>query len=113
MMTLIATTCVLTLGGISEATFVDNFKSVVAMEAMPASEASGLIASIAEDQASFMLKTTDGSIKVRLTGETSYTLDGKRVTLAEALKAGRSAVVKHEDSVASLVAVTSVTPVTP
>ncbi|MCA9297320.1 MAG: hypothetical protein KC983_12405 [Phycisphaerales bacterium] len=107
MMTLIATTCVLTLGGVSEATFVDNFKSVVALEALPAAEATGQIASIAEDHASFMLKTKDGSIKVRLTAETAYMLDGKPATRAEALKAGRSATVKHEDSVASLVSVTS------
>lgn len=106
-MTLIATTCVLTLGGISEATFVDNFRSVVALEALPAAEAIGQIASIAEDQTSFMLKTKDGAMRVRLSAETAYTLDGKTATRAEALKAGRSATVKHEDSVASLVAVTT------
>ena len=55
----------------------------------------------------FTLKTADEQIQISVTNATEFTLDGKKSSMSEALRAGRSASVTHADGTASRVTVIS------
>lgn len=70
--------------------------------------AEGSIKSVKADKSGFALQTEDGkSVDVKVDDKTMYTLDGKKVERDEALKVGHSAVVTHENGLASRVDVVS------
>lgn len=98
------------LAGVTPESFVSTFQHVVAAEAMEAETASGAIASIAVDKASFVLDTRDEKLlTVRVNEDTVYMLDGEKVDRDEALKIGRNATITHEVGLASRIEVSSKT----
>jgi len=70
----------------------------------------GSIKSVDAANSRFVLAVNERDVTIRINGETQYTLDGAKSTMAEALKAGSNARVTHKDHLATLVAVSSPRP---
>jgi hypothetical protein len=99
--------CTLMLAGLS-AVAVATSPSETSWTLAAANNAEGTIKTVDSAKKMFTLTTKDGDLDVMVTDTTVYTLDGKTSTMADALKAGRTAKVTHTDRTASRVEVTSV-----
>ncbi|MEZ6233800.1 MAG: hypothetical protein R3B68_06385 [Phycisphaerales bacterium] len=124
MHSMITAACSLGLMGLSTDAFVDRFDAVLAeyrpdrgaecrVEAAAVASIAGTIKSVSEDGAGFVLvpDERDEEITISVQDTTVYTLNGITSSRDEALAAGRSATVTHQDNVASRVDVT--TPIDP
>lgn len=101
--------CVLTLGGLTSLSYTAQSQSDVSALNMVQSERDrGVIADVDRENKTFALERSGGSkITIRVTDETSFTLDGEESTMEEALRAGHEAVVTHSGRVAESVDATS------
>jgi hypothetical protein len=107
MKALWTTVCVLSIAGAASAAFISVTDAPSKGVVMNNAVTEGVIDSVADDHASFTLRTAEDSVTIKVTDETAYTLNGEASTMGEAVKAGRDAKVTHENMTASKVDVTT------
>ncbi len=103
------TTCAIGLMGVTPEAFVQRAQEILETRAVATDEKTieGEIVKVEEDQASFVLRIAGGEdekIVIRVNDKTSFMLDDKPTTRAQALVVGRRAKVTHEERIASRVA---------
>ena len=107
MKAILTTVCALSLAGAASAALLSVTSPSPAAVAMQSVVTEGVIDGVADDHASFTLRTAEESVTISVTDQTAYTLNGEASTMGEAVKAGRDAKVTHTDMVAAQVDVTT------
>jgi hypothetical protein len=101
--------CALTMLGAGASLGIVNnaevYANAIAHRAL--AESSGRIDSVSLDTSSFVLRTDNDIVTLKVNDDTVYMLDGNTSTRDEALKVGHAAKVQHDDGTASRVEATS------
>lgn len=103
--TMAAIGCAVLLQGMTPESFVQRTHEVLIAMHVDLEEAVGSIKSIDAEKKIFILKTSEGELKITVNEKTVYLLDGRPSTMDEAIAKDRNAMVTHEKGVATRVEV--------